>query len=163
MVAHVCCKRLSQCFPTRMAFFRHVSSLCFKCFSSFRCTFQLLRADVAKVDQDIAYVAMVAHVCCKRLSLMFHLFLYMYVASVSDACLKCFICLLWYVASVAFECFKNRSRCCTCWNDVLTICLKCFIYFRRILQRFHPDVVKVNLMFESCSGTHLPHSLACSC
>ena len=29
--------------------------------------------DVAKVDQDVAYVAMVAHVCCKHLFPMFHL------------------------------------------------------------------------------------------
>jgi hypothetical protein len=47
--------------------------------------FQLFYADVVKIDRDVAYVAMVVHVCCKCLSLMFHLFLYTYVASVSDA------------------------------------------------------------------------------
>jgi hypothetical protein len=30
--------------------------------------------DVSKVDPDVAYVAMVVHVCCKRMFLMFHLF-----------------------------------------------------------------------------------------
>jgi hypothetical protein len=30
-------------------------------------------------------------------------------ASVSDACLKCFIYLLLYVATIAFRCFKSRS------------------------------------------------------
>jgi hypothetical protein len=37
--------------------------------------------DVAKVDRDVAYVAMVVYLCCKRLSLMFHLFF--------DICCKC--------------------------------------------------------------------------
>ena len=64
--------------------------------------------DVAKVDRD---VAMVVHVCCKRLSPMLHLFFYTYVASVLDACLKCFICLLLCVASVASACFKSKSGC----------------------------------------------------
>jgi hypothetical protein len=30
--------------------------------------------DVAKVYRNVAYVAMVVYVCCKRLFLMFHLF-----------------------------------------------------------------------------------------
>jgi hypothetical protein len=30
--------------------------------------------DIAKVDQDVAYVAMVVHLCCKRLFPMFHRF-----------------------------------------------------------------------------------------
>ena len=45
--------------------------------------FQLFHADVAKVDRDVAYVAMVVHECCKCLSLMFHLFLV-------HICCKCF-------------------------------------------------------------------------
>jgi hypothetical protein len=31
-------------------------------------------ADITKVDRDVAYVTMVVHICCKRLSPMFHLF-----------------------------------------------------------------------------------------
>ena len=31
--------------------------------------------DIAKVDQDVAYVASVLEACCKRLFKMFHLFL----------------------------------------------------------------------------------------
>jgi hypothetical protein len=34
----------------------------------------VLHTDVTKIDRDVAYVAMVVHVCCKRLSPMFHLF-----------------------------------------------------------------------------------------
>jgi hypothetical protein len=45
--------------------------------------FQLFHIDVAKVDRDVAYVAMVVYVCCKRLSPMFHPF------SV-HLCSKCF-------------------------------------------------------------------------
>jgi hypothetical protein len=38
--------------------------------------------DVAKVDRDVAYIAMAIHVCCKRLFQMFHQFFQTYVASV---------------------------------------------------------------------------------
>jgi hypothetical protein len=38
--------------------------------------------DLVKVDPDVAYVAMVVHVCCKRLFLMFYLFFQTYVASI---------------------------------------------------------------------------------
>jgi hypothetical protein len=101
--------------------------------------------DVAKVDSDVAYIAMVVHVCCKLLFLMFRLFFrrckYVYfgrcvcfmhvlqvfyldvayvfcngflvflgvLASVSDACFKCFICFQTYVVSIASKYFKSRS------------------------------------------------------
>jgi hypothetical protein len=90
-------------------------------------------------------------------------FFYMYVTSFSDAYLKCFICFLLYVASVASGCFKSRSGYCTCCNGVSTVCPKCFICFRRMLQRFHLDLTKVDLVFECCSGTHLLRPPACSC
>jgi hypothetical protein len=68
--------------------------------------------DVTKIDQDIAYVAMIVHVCCKRPFPMFHLFFqtnvasmfiwkfhmfHIYVASVLSGC-----CI--YVA-IVFKCF----------------------------------------------------------
>jgi hypothetical protein len=43
----------------------------FKCFGDMLQGFHM---DVAKVDQDVAYVAMDIYVCCKRLFQMFHLF-----------------------------------------------------------------------------------------
>jgi hypothetical protein len=43
---------------------------------------QVFHVVVAKVDRDVAYVAMVVHVCCKLLSPMFHLFCL-------DVCCKC--------------------------------------------------------------------------
>jgi hypothetical protein len=53
--------------------------------------------DVVKVDRDITYVAMVVHVCCKLLFLMFHLFfsdvyykcVYLDVAYISHICCNC--------------------------------------------------------------------------
>ena len=87
---------------------------------------------------------MVVYVCCKCLSPMFHLIFYRCVVNVSNARLKCFIYLLLYIASVASECFKSRSRCCTCCNGVSTVCSKYFICFRRMLQMFHLDVTKVD-------------------
>jgi hypothetical protein len=57
--------------------------------------------DVAKVDQDVSYVAVVVHVCYKRMFLMFHLCFQTYIISVymdvhmfSDICCKCFIWML---------------------------------------------------------------------
>jgi hypothetical protein len=35
---------------------------------------QVFYMDIAKVDRDVAYVAMVVHVCCKFMFSMFHLF-----------------------------------------------------------------------------------------
>jgi hypothetical protein len=34
----------------------------------------VFRMDIAKVDRDVAYVAMVVHVCCKHQFPMFYLF-----------------------------------------------------------------------------------------
>ena len=43
---------------------------------------QVFHVDGAKVDLDVAYVAMVVHVCCKLLFLVFQLFFQMHVVSV---------------------------------------------------------------------------------
>jgi hypothetical protein len=41
----------------------HVVSVCFKYFSCFRGMLQVFHMDVAKIDQDVTYVAMIIHVC----------------------------------------------------------------------------------------------------
>ena len=41
----------------------YVINVCFSSFRCFRVTLQVFHMDVAKVDQDVAYVAMVIHVC----------------------------------------------------------------------------------------------------
>ena len=81
--------------------------------------------DVAKVDLDVAYTYMlqayvssvsgVLYVCCKCFFWMLHMLAIVFKcfqtfsASVSDACFKCFICLLLYVPTIASGCFKCRS------------------------------------------------------
>jgi len=75
--------------------------------------------DVAKVDPDVAYVAMALHICCKRLFQMFHLFLQTFVASVLS---RYFICFHTYVANVL-------SGCCIClewFSNVFSYFCKCF-------------------------------------
>ena len=72
----------------------------------------MFHADVAKVDQDVAYVAMDVHVFCKLLFSMFHLFFQMYAANVFIWMLHMFHT---YVASVL-------SGCCVCF----TMVFKCF-------------------------------------
>ena len=82
----------------------HAASAHFKCFRCFRGMLQAFDMDVAKVDRDVAYVAMVVQVCCKSLSPMFHVFF----RRMLQACFfGCCICFLTYVASVL-------SGCCVC-------------------------------------------------
>jgi hypothetical protein len=63
---------------------------------------------------------MVAHVCCKRLFLMFHMFFQMYVAYISHICWKRFIWMLRMFAMI-FKCFQ-------------VFFFKCFSYFGRMLH-----------------------------
>ena len=69
--------------------------------------------DVAKVNRDIAYVAMVVHVFYKGLLPMFHVFLdvyrkcvYLIVAYVLHVCYMYFIRVLRMFANV-FKCFRS--------------------------------------------------------
>jgi hypothetical protein len=81
----------------------------------------LFHMDIEKVDQNVAYVTMVVHVCCKLLFLMFHLFFQTYVASVfiwmlhiSHVCCKYFIWMLRMLHngfSCVFGCFCKCFRC----------------------------------------------------
>jgi hypothetical protein len=123
-----------------------VKSIRFKCFIYM---LQVFHVDVAKVDQDVAYVAMVIHICCKHLFLMFQLFqtydahVYLGVAYVSHLCCKCFIQMLHrlhtYVASVS-------SRCCICFaiatHVFYTYVASVSTIFGHILQMFPLDVTK---------------------
>jgi hypothetical protein len=42
----------------------------------------VFQMDIAKVDRDVAHVAVAIYVCCKYLFQMFHMFFEMYIASV---------------------------------------------------------------------------------
>ena len=72
-----------------------LESVCFKCFRCFKGVLQVFHIDVAKVDRDIAHVAMAIHVYFKCRFQMFQLF-QTYVAYIC----KCFKCFHTYVASI---------------------------------------------------------------
>jgi hypothetical protein len=75
----------------------YVASVCIKCFRYFRDMLQAFHIDVAKVDWDVAYVAMLVHVCCNVLFPMLHLFF----RRMFQACLfGCSTCFHTYIARV---------------------------------------------------------------
>jgi hypothetical protein len=101
--------------------------------------------DVAKVTQDLVYVATVVHVCCKRPFSMFHLCFLTYVASEFIWMLHMFH---QYVASVL-------SECCVClhwFSTVFQVFLQVFqkhvssvpSAFKGMLQVLYLDVLKVD-------------------
>jgi hypothetical protein len=100
--------------------------------------------NVAKVDQNIAYVVMVVYLCCIRLSPIFHLFFQTYIASVFHPDVT-------YVSHIYCKCFIWMLRM-SCngytrfFPSVLDVCYKCFNCFGRILQVFRPDITKADLV-----------------
>jgi hypothetical protein len=71
------------CFQVFSGDFKHIASLCFKCFSYFICMFQVFHTDVIKVDQDAAHVV-------NSYTRLFQVYV-LNVSSVPDECCKCFI------------------------------------------------------------------------
>ena len=152
MVLHVCCKRLFLMF---YLFFRRMLQECLFgcciCFAMvfnrfckcFRCMFQVFYTDVAKVDQDVAYVAMVVHVCCRRLFLMFYLF---------------FRCMLQVCLS---GCCRTGSAESTSQIYITQVCLSRYcICFTHMLQVFYLDVAYVCNGFLVFSGVFASVSLS---
>jgi hypothetical protein len=132
----------------------HVSSVS----DAFVGMFQVFHADVAKVDRNVTYVAMIVHVCCRCLFPMFHLFFQTYVASVFiwmsgyvlHICCKCFIWIL-HMSAIVFQVFSCVSN----------VCFECFSCFVRMLQFFNLDVSKIDWGCRAyCNVSHLPQPLA---
>jgi hypothetical protein len=116
---------------------------------------------VAKVDWDVAHIAMAIHVCFKCMFQLFRLF-QTCVVSVSSGCCKsrseC--CIYMHVASVCFNCsqlfqtyvLRVLSGCCIYFAMVTHIFFRCFRrmlqmfqWFRGcILQVFHLNIAKVD-------------------
>jgi hypothetical protein len=71
---------------------------------------QVFHVDVAKVDRDVAYVAMAIHVYCERLFQMFHLFFQMYVANMFIWMLHMFHIYVTSVLSGCRICFAMAFR-----------------------------------------------------
>ena len=62
----------------------------FNYFKYFKHMLQVFYKDIAKIDRDVAHVAIVVHVCCKHLFQMLHLLFQTYVASGLFGCCICF-------------------------------------------------------------------------
>jgi hypothetical protein len=86
------CTRMLQTSVSNVSFvLRHMLQVCLsRCFIYFTHMLQVFYLDVAYVCNDFQVFSGVF-------------------SNVSDACLKYFICLQTYVASVASRCFKSRS------------------------------------------------------
>jgi hypothetical protein len=111
--------------------------------------FQVFHADVAKVDRDVAYIAMIIHVCCKCLFLMFHLFFRrMLQVYLSGYC----ICL-----QLFFKCFY------VCFACALGACFECFSSFVHMLQLFYFDVSKLVEVVCMLQFEPLATAACCSC
>jgi hypothetical protein len=107
---------------------------------------QVFHINVANVDRDVAYVVMVIHICCKRMSLMFHQFFQTYVASVFISMLHMF------------------SQTCVFYLDIVYVCngFQVFLQvfethvssvsstFRRMMQALHLNVA--NICFKCFRG-----------
>jgi hypothetical protein len=97
---------------------------------------QVFHIDIAKVDQDVTYVAMAIHVCCKRLFGMFHLFF-------SDICCKYFYLNVAYVSHIYCKksLYLDVAYVLQCLFEVLSdifvsvsdACFKCFICLQTML------------------------------
>ena len=97
---------------------------------------QVLHMDVAKVDRDVARVAIDIHVCYKRLFEIFHLF-QMHVASVLSVCCICFTQMLHvFVPNVLF---------------VLDVC--CSKFFFGVASVFISQVLNETARVTRCTST----------
>jgi hypothetical protein len=84
---------------------------------------QVFHVDIAKVERDVAYVAIVVYVCCKRLFLTFHLF--------STICCKC----------VYYLCITHMMQ--LFYLDVVYVCND----FQVFLQVFETHVSSISSIF----------------
>jgi hypothetical protein len=107
-VKNACCKHMFQVFKM---FHRYVASVSYECCKS-RC--------------DVAYVAMVVHICCKFLLSMFHLCFY--------ACCKCVYLDVAYVSHIDYKCF------------IWMLCMFASV-FHVFLQVFHTHILNVSFVF----------------
>jgi hypothetical protein len=92
----------------------------------------VFQMDVAKVHRDVAYVAIVVHVCYKVLFSMFYFFRRMLQVCLSECC----ICFHTYIANVL-------SECCICFAIVSSV-------FQVFLQVFQTHVLNVSLSSDLC-------------
>jgi hypothetical protein len=101
---------------------------------------QVFYVNVAKVDQDVAYVASVSEACCKRLFKIFHLF--------SDVCLGAFfyldvayvsLMLQEYVPMVSL--FQSYVAVSVFMWQVASVLSGCCICFMHMFQVYVPNIL----------------------
>jgi hypothetical protein len=99
--------------------------------------FEVFHTDVAKLDRDIAYVAIIVHLCCKCLFPVFYLFfrhmLYMFHTYVSSILSGRYV-----MFAIVFKCFSGV------FASVSETCFKCFIYLLCMLQVLYLNVLKLD-------------------
>jgi hypothetical protein len=124
-VKNACCKRMFQVFQTFQMYVASVLDGCYKsksgCCICYNCCTHMLQASVPNVSAvfiwmlhvfhlDVAYVAVVIHVCYKCILQMFHL-LHMYIAIVLYGC---YICSSNYTHMLqAYVSYVCCSKCCS--------------------------------------------------
>jgi hypothetical protein len=91
---------------------------------------QLFQMNVAKVYQNVAYVAVVVYVCCTSPFPMFHLCFWTY-------CCKCIYLDIVYVSHI----------CCKCFIWILRMFAMVFNYFSCAFQVFQQHVSNVSFVF----------------
>jgi len=107
-----------------------------KCFRCFVGMFQVFHGNIAKVDRDVAYIAMIVHICCKCLFPMFDLFF-------SDVCFKCVYLDVLYVSHI---CFTHMLQ--IFFLDVAYV-RNCFSsVFHVFFNMFHMHVSNVSVVFQ---------------
>jgi hypothetical protein len=128
-----------------------------------------LYIDAAKVNQDVAYVAMVVHICCKGLLPMFNLYFWMYVASVFIwmlhmfhtyvACVlsECCVCLQMFssVFRYLFKCFRSMLEVCVSnvsviFRHVAIILSECFICCSGYIHMLQTYILNVSFVLDVC-------------
>jgi hypothetical protein len=96
--------------------------------------------DVAKVDRDVAFVAMATHVCCNNLFQMFHLFFRR----------KLQVCFSRYCICFTHMFVSVFSGCCIClqWlSCVFQVFCKCFRHMLQVFHLFRTYVASVNFIW----------------
>ena len=105
----------------------------------------MFHEDVAKIDRDVSYVAVVVHVCCKRLFQMFHLFFKRTLQVCLSGCCICFTYMLqvFYLdVAYVFNDFSSVFRCfCKCFRHMFQVFhLSSFIHRNCCIWMFQKQI-----------------------
>jgi hypothetical protein len=123
----------------------HVVSVCFKCFGCSRGMLHLFQMNVAKVYQNVAYVAMVARVCYKGLFQRFICVFERIVASVFIGMLHTFHShmLQMFYLDIAYVCNGFQLFSCV-FASVSETCFKYFICLQTYVASIASGCYKVD-------------------